>query len=296
MDDDAPPEPPPIETMPTRRHQPMEVTYPVNYAPQMIKGGGDGYYGSTSTQNTVTKEAKKRQRRSLVEKISGSLNDSSKVLTPTVTGSQARFLKSASNHRTHHRFFRKHSMKDSNPEPKPNYTSPMFQLRYKSLTNLATVTGSSQHLGANEYDTLDSSNSGGAKNSGESSSSANRSSNLPEKRTKRGSGGFMNGLSRPKSLTNLVWGGFGGSTTSINMRSSSGGSRQNLLTMDPTGGGGGSFDVQKRLEPGVYGHYHPTSAHRRRLSRENLHLSSANVQIMHGKKLGGSKRIGTLYL
>merc|ERR1711994_509487 len=68
----------------------------------------------------------------------------------------------------------------------------------------------------------------------------NRSSNLPEKRSRRGSSMMiMQHLSRPKSLTNLVWGGLGGSTTSINMRGSS--SRQNLL-LDPSGNSGGGVN------------------------------------------------------
>ena len=242
-------------------------------------------------------------------------------------------MKSA-NHKTSHRFFRKNSMKDStcsppvictSPSPgghtlygsksSSNYASPMFHLRYKSLTNLATA----HHSSSAEYDTLDSSNSGG-KASGDSaggSSSANRSSNLPEKRSRRGSSMMiMQHLSRPKSLTNLVWGGLGGSTTSINMRGSS--SRQNLLR-DPSGNGGvvnignhngnsmnmsqqdlsvlAAQERQRRLEPGVYGHYTPTRQTRRTLSRENFHISSPNTSSVHiGKKLGGSKRIGTLYL
>ena len=87
----GPPEPPPLDTLPSRQQQPskpqMEVTsYPVNYAPAMLHSGHHhshhshgnvnhsmNHYGYGST-TTLTKEAKKRQRRSLVEKISGSLN------------------------------------------------------------------------------------------------------------------------------------------------------------------------------------------------------------------------------
>jgi hypothetical protein len=142
---------------------------------------------------------------------------------------------------------------------------------------------------------------------------------LPEKRSRRGSSMMiMQHLSRPKSLTNLVWGRLGGSTTSINMRNSS--SRQNLL-LDPSGNSNGmtngnhctsgnsfnmsqqdinalaSVERQRRLEPGVYGHYQPTRQTRRTLSRENFHISSPAASSVHiGKKLGGSKRIGTLYL
>ena len=326
---DAPPDPPPLDTLPSRQQachkQPMEVTYPVNYAPAMLHhhhhhGGGHNHsmnhYGYGGSTQTLTKEAKKRQRRSLVEKISGSLNadlmrqsSHHPVSAAVPTSSTPRFLKSASSNvrSSHPRFFRKHSIKDMTAEAQhggqpaaKTYTSPMFQLRYKSLTNLTNVGAcSTQHLAsaaaAQEYDTLDSSNSGGAKMSGDSTgSSANRSSNLPEKRSKRTP--FISQLSRPKSLTNLVWGGFGGSTASINMRSTAsgsggGGSRQNLLTMDPSGG-----DAHPK-----YGHYMPTSSQRRRMSRENLHLTTSGGSgtiSMHGKKLGSasSKRIGSLYL
>jgi len=370
-----PPEPPPIETMPSRRslahHQsngqihsqpqsPMEVahtTYPVNFAAHMIKqpmpNKNSNDYGSASL---TVKEAKKRQRKPS-DKLSNNnshtpvhISNENKMplhhspSTPLISrtpcgdvningNGTTRFMKSA-NHKSSHRFFRKHSMKESAPvictSPSPgghtlygnkssgNYASPMFQLRYKSLTNLASAHQNSSA----EYDTLDSSNSGG-KASGDSaggSSSANRSSNLPEKRSRRGSSMMiMQHLSRPKSLTNLVWGGLGGSTTSINMRGSS--SRQNLL-LDPSGNSGGgvnngnhssngnslnmsqqdlnilaSAERQRRLEPGVYGHYQPTRQTRRTLSRENFHVSSPSASAVHiGKKLGGSKRIGTLYL
>uniref|UniRef100_A0A8D8LU58 CABIT domain-containing protein n=1 Tax=Cacopsylla melanoneura TaxID=428564 RepID=A0A8D8LU58_9HEMI len=64
--------------------------------------------------------------------------------------------------------------------------SPLFNIRYKSLTNLQQ---------AMELDgTLDSSNSGG-RTSGDSSGTGVK---LPEKRSRK--------LSRPRSLTNLVWG------------------------------------------------------------------------------------------
>ena len=377
-----PPEPPPIETMPSRRslahhhnngqipsqpQSPMEVshtTYPVNFAAHMIKcpmpNKNSTDYGSSSL---TVKEAKKRQRKSSDKlsnnnshnnpvintsisnenKMPNHLSPSTPLISKTPGGVEmghsgghgtTRFMKSA-NHKSSHRFFRKHSMKDSTcsppvicTSPSPgghtlygskssgNHASPMFQLRYKSLTNLASA-----HHASAEYDTLDSSNSGG-KASGDSaggSSSANRSSNLPEKRSRRGSSMMiMQHLSRPKSLTNLVWGGLGGSTTSINMRSSS--SRQNLL-LDPSGNSGGmtngnhctsgnslnmsqqdinalaSVERQRRLEPGVYGHYQPTRQTRRTLSRENFHISSPAASSVHiGKKLGGSKRIGTLYL
>ncbi|XP_033331137.2 CABIT domain-containing protein serrano [Megalopta genalis] len=77
-------------------------------------------------------------------------------------------------------------------EMPPGYKggSPLFNIRYKSLTNLQQ---------AMELDgTLDSSHSGG-RTSGDSGAGAK----LPEKRSRR--------LSRPRSLTNLVWELRGGS-------------------------------------------------------------------------------------
>ncbi|KAL6265486.1 hypothetical protein P5V15_002282 [Pogonomyrmex californicus] len=77
-------------------------------------------------------------------------------------------------------------------ETPPGYKggSPLFNIRYKSLTNLQQ---------AMELDgTLDSSHSGG-RTSGDSGAGAK----LPEKRSRR--------LSRPRSLTNLVWELRGGS-------------------------------------------------------------------------------------
>lgn len=66
--------------------------------------------------------------------------------------------------------------------------SPLFNIRYKSLTNL-------QQAMELDVGTLDSSNSGG-RTSGDSGATT-KSSQLAEKRSRR--------LSRPRSLTNLVW-------------------------------------------------------------------------------------------
>jgi hypothetical protein len=60
------------------------------------------------------------------------------------------------------------------------------------MTNLAT----SGVNGSNEYDTLDSSGSGGKTISGDSGGGSSSRNQLPEKRSRK--------LSRPKSLTNLV--------------------------------------------------------------------------------------------
>merc|ERR1719266_1599806 len=115
----------------------------------------------------------------------------------------------------------------------------------------------------NEYDTLNSSNSGG-KTSGGSSSTRQ-----PEKRSRK--------LSRPKSLTNLVWG-------SSRERSAS---RQSL--------NGPDMDPMRRLEPGVFGGIHGN----RRLdhsgnpannpANSHHHVAAAAV-FANGKKLGSSKK------
>merc|ERR1712066_708011 len=133
----------------------------------------------------------------------------------------------------------------------------MFQMRYKSMTNLASAS-SSQQVNGNEYDALNSSNSGG-KTSGGSSSTRQ-----PEKRSRK--------LSRPKSLTNLVWG-------SSKERSAS---RQSL--------NGPDMDPMRRLEPGVFG-----GLGNRRLDHHGgpgnspaHHVAAAAAVFANGKKLGSS--------
>lgn len=85
------------------------------------------------------------------------------------------------------RIFRQKSsspLKEHPPTPLVKAGSPLFNIRYKSLSNLQQ---------AMEMDgTLDSSHSGG-RTSGDSGAGVK----LPEKRSRR--------LSRPRSLTNLVW-------------------------------------------------------------------------------------------
>lgn len=131
--------------------------------------------------------------------------------------------------------------------------SPLFKLRYKSLTNLAM-----------DFDTLDSSTSGG-KTSADSGGSTGIKAKLPEKRSRK--------LPRPKSLTNLVWDGRG-----------SGGS----IAGDPLSGMGGGgaaralleAERKLRLEPGVYRH-----------ARDAPALLAATSRL-----LASQKKIGTLYL
>ena len=114
-------------------------------------------------------------------------------------------------------------------------SSPLFNIRYKSLSNLQQ---------AMELDgTLDSSHSGG-RTSGDSGAGAK----LPEKRSRR--------LSRPRSLTNLVWEIRGG------MGAAPGTNQEAERKSKPT-----------KLEPGVH----------RKTNSSKLTVS-------------GQKRIGTLYL
>lgn len=316
----TPPEPPPLETLPSRKHQSHHQPMDVSLSPTVVFSPppwGIASYGHTKHDSqhiyeaspvivTVPKqpEAKKRQRHS-AEKSSSKHEAENRSpqqpqmqphvtmsATPTPSGTTTtttRFIKSA-NYRSiqtnggsgyKHRFFRNRSSgassKDSPSPPQPltpshnaiysplsqlqaaaaaKAQSPMFQLRYKSMTNLAAGGP------AGEYDTLDSSNSGG-KTSAAGDSGGSSSARQPEKRSRK--------LSRPKSLTNLVWGSA--------MRSAS---RQSLNAPAEN-------ESKRRLEPGVYTH--------RRLSRDlNSPVHHPSPALMHGKKLGGSKRIGTLYL
>lgn len=74
-------------------------------------------------------------------------------------------------------------MKETPPSPMSKSGSPLFNIRYKSLNNLQAM----------ELDgTLDSSNSGGR-----ASGDSGTGNKQPEKRSRK--------LSRPRSLTNLVW-------------------------------------------------------------------------------------------
>merc|ERR1712045_329517 len=143
----------------------------------------------------------------------------------------------------------------------------MFQMRYKSMTNLAqapnvAVNSSPNIVHGGEYDTLNSSNSGG-KTSGGSSSTRQ-----PEKRSRK--------LSRPKSLTNLAFWGSNSKERSA--------SRQSLNVPD--------FDPLRRLEPGVFG-----GPGNRRLDFSPAHHANP-AAFANGKKLGSSSskaKIGTLY-
>ncbi|KAL1501640.1 hypothetical protein ABEB36_006935 [Hypothenemus hampei] len=151
VSDPSKPEPPPIETIPTKKLQ-----------------------------------AEKRNRKS----ASSTIRDKEapikvhQVHQKTPPGLPKLYLKNGHSQRS--RLLRQKSaspMKEAPPSPISKNGSPLFNIRYKSLNNLQAM----------ELDgTLDSSNSGG-RASGDSGTGTKQ----PEKRSRK--------LSRPRSLTNLVW-------------------------------------------------------------------------------------------
>ena len=259
--DMTPPEPPPIETLPSRRNNQQEMS--VLFSPP--PWGLYGHINEVNQPQQVVRpppEAKKRQRHS-AERNQENLVPLNNTATP-------RFIKSA-NYRSmqgstgttyRQRLFRSNRSSGHNKEGAAFNGHAMFQMRYKSMTNLASAS-SSQQVNGNEYDTLNSSNSGG-KTSGGSSSTRQ-----PEKRSRK--------LSRPKSLTNLAFWGSNSKERSA--------SRQSLNVPD--------FDPLRRLEPGVFG-----GPGNRRLDFSPAHHANP-AAFANGKKLGSSSskaKIGTLYL
>lgn len=275
--DMTPPEPPPIETLPSRLKQSDLIFSPPPWGMAVVQT-----QMISNSSNSVKPEAKKRQRHSAssAEKSNNAQQSSlSSTAAPStaVAAAANRFVKSANyksiqsgsngnstvNYRQ--RLFR--SNRSSKADLFSNQTtaaaansSSMFHMRYKSMTNLAQVVQQHHAGGGNEYDTLNSSNSGG-KTSGSSTRHQQ-----PEKRSRK--------LSRPKSLTNLVWG-------STRDKSAS---RQSL--------NGPDMDPMRRLEPGVFG-----GLGNRRLDYHGHHHHPGSAGVFaNGKKLGSSKKIGTLYL
>ncbi|XP_050699936.1 uncharacterized protein LOC126987185 [Eriocheir sinensis] len=123
--------------------------------------------------------------------------------------------------------------------PSSSSPSPLFRLRYKSLTSLAL-----------DFDTLDSSTSGG-KASADSGGSGAITAKLPEKRSRR--------LVRPKSLTNLAWEG-----------------RHDPLGLSGTSRALLEAERKLRLEPGVYRH-----------ARDTPGMLAATSRLLQGhKKIG----------
>ena len=293
---DEPPEPPPIETIPGRNQHngsPMDFSTPPTSPP--ISAVWDCYSPVNNNNNSnnnnpvikdgtlgKSKEPKKRQR------SSGKTTDENQY--PTMT----RFVKSATPFRHYnpgavnpgggatsqlkHRFFRNKSKELSlapsplsgvgasmtlsrsniysplpHPQQQPHHgafkassPSSFFHLRYKSLTNLAAYP-------PGEYDTLDSSNSGG-KTSGDSGGSRT----LPEKRSRK--------LSRPKSLTNLVWGNS---------------SRYNAAVSNDPGKNGNTNNKKNMVSTTSYTPKHQPQHHSSKMGTVSV---------------GSAKRLGTLYL
>ncbi|RZB38610.1 CABIT domain containing protein [Asbolus verrucosus] len=144
------PEPPPIETIPTKKLQ-----------------------------------AEKRNRKAASSTIRETDTKMYAHTEKTPPGLPKLYVKNGQSQRS--RLLRQKSaspMKETPPSPISKSGSPLFNIRYKSLNNLQQ---------AMELDgTLDSSNSGG-RASGDSGGGVKQ----PEKRSRK--------LSRPRSLTNLVW-------------------------------------------------------------------------------------------
>lgn len=144
--DSTKPEPPPIETIPTKKLQ-----------------------------------AEKRNRKS----VSNSPKTTVNIVDKTPPGLPKLYVKNGHSQRS--RLLRQKSaspMKETPPSPISKSGSPLFNIRYKSLNSL--------HQAMELDGTLDSSNSGG-RASGDSGVVTKQ----PEKRSRK--------LSRPRSLTNLVW-------------------------------------------------------------------------------------------
>ncbi|XP_050295928.1 uncharacterized protein LOC126735877 isoform X2 [Anthonomus grandis grandis] len=143
------PEPPPIETIPTKKQQAEKRNRKTS---------------STVREKEVVKVHQVHQK--------------------TPPGLPKLYVKNGHSQRS--RLLRQKSaspMKEAPPSPISKSGSPIFNIRYKSLNNLQAM----------ELDgTLDSSNSGG-RASGDSGAGPKQ----PEKRSRK--------LSRPRSLTNLVW-------------------------------------------------------------------------------------------
>lgn len=154
------PEPPPIETIPTKK--------PLN------------------------QKAEKRTRKSTVKETPVTVYKEKCSIAPAANLPKL-YIKNSVNNNKSRMVFRQKSHSPTKESPSPITSpirpltkgdSPIFNIRYKSLSNI--------HQAMELDGTLDSSHSGG-RTSGDSGNGPK----LPEKRSRK--------LSRPKSLTNLVW-------------------------------------------------------------------------------------------
>eukprot|EP00096_Caligus_rogercresseyi_P013734 TRINITY_DN633_c0_g2_i1.p1 TRINITY_DN633_c0_g2~~TRINITY_DN633_c0_g2_i1.p1 ORF type:complete len:711 (-),score=225.75 TRINITY_DN633_c0_g2_i1:649-2781(-) len=276
--EDVVPEPPPLETLPTRLNKSAVNQHNHQHHPHHHHHTSMDYIGSNYAwmgSNQYLNSEVKQRIPDMKGKYEVKKRPSTKELKPNENKNpdpslRTRYIKSGNPHRQlgqKHKFFRSNKkeaqggpMGGSSGVPgHPTRPSPLFNLRYKSLTNLAGNGGVLAY--SPDYDTLNSSNSGG-KTSGDSGGSRN----LPEKRSRQ--------LIRPKSLTNLVWGPPSAQSGPHAVKISSSDNKPSKQQHPPSSGG-------------LYAH--------RRLSKE---LSSSSA--IHGRKLGSSgkmgKRIGTLYL
>ncbi|ROT71039.1 Protein FAM59A [Penaeus vannamei] len=222
---DARPTPPPIETIPTRRggEQRAHEKLSPSVHPALISAALD-----RATERRVEKRSRKPE-----DKKGGAHQQVTPQLSQHSQQSPAQLTS------------------PSTPLQEKPSNNKLF-LRYKSLTNLAM-----------DFDTLDSSTSGG-KGSADSGGSAAIKAKLPEKRSRK--------LTRPKSLTNLVWDGRGGG--------GGGGAPPDALGMTGTARALLEAERKLRLEPGVYRH-----------ARDAPALLAATTRL-----LASQKKIGTLYL
>ena len=182
---DQPPEPPPIETIPSRRLS-LAAVRPFNLHPGVFSAKKP-VRPEPPPDNRVS--AEKRAREAAAAARQGEPRPAGKL-----------FAKNC-NARANQRFAAHRNTGGGGINkcgsvhgPLPDAVrstvrsigpSPLFDLRYKSLTNLLM-----------DCDTLDSSNSGG-KTSGDSGDSALLKGRILEKKPRK--------LTRPKSLTNLAW-------------------------------------------------------------------------------------------
>lgn len=207
--DDAKPEPPPIETIPVRKlstdeTSPVAQNITVNIISKTPVKSREAFCKDIDpVEDHIYEKVGKRSERKTNSEIPLRIpirsNSAGKIFIPSnpCHGINKLFIKSPAQHRVQHksRFF-KHSksspaLKDVSVQKissrqranrsKSLTTSPLFNIRYKSLTNLAI-----------DFSTLDSSNSGGQTSSGSGGSKEYR--DVKHRNRK---------LPRPKSLTNL---------------------------------------------------------------------------------------------
>lgn len=189
------PEPPPIETIPIRK-------FSLDSSPQKI---------------TISISSKEKEEEDHVyEKLKNSTNQPVKPIRIPIRSNSAGRLYIPNEHSNKYLSktpiqqrnpYRSRILKQSKSSPllkdapiqKPNRiktcrsnksltTSPLFHIRYKSLTNLAA-----------DFNTLDSSNSGGQASSGSEENKDHKTTTTTTTKTTK------NKLSRPRSLTNLFW-------------------------------------------------------------------------------------------